>query len=107
MNDRPVFSTDKKVSLASEKIKDSHTKLSDGPARIRLEKNGRGGKMVTLIYDLPMTEAEANELRQKLQNQLGCGGTFKNGAIELRGDVREKARAYFANLGIKLIASGG
>lgn len=107
MKDRPVFSTDKKAPLASDKIKDSSAKLSEGPARMRLEKNGRGGKMVTLIYDLPMTEVEAQELRQKMQTQLGCGGTFKNGAIELRGDMREKAKAYFANLGLKIVASGG
>ena len=107
MADRPVFSTDQKTQKSLKEKTKSTGPLSSGPCRMRLEKKGRGGKTVTIIYDIPMTLEEAQKLRQTLQAQLGCGGTFKNDTIELRGDLREKVQKYFQSKGMKLVSSGG
>ena len=78
--------------------------------KIKLEKNQRGGKLVTVIHDLPYNPAFFEELTKKLKNLCGTGGTFKNSEnsqIELQGDQREKAEAYLQKLNFKTKRSGG
>ena len=70
--------------------------------KLRVEKKGRAGKTVTVIYDLPFEESDAKALLKKLQAQLACGGSLKNSSIELRGDLREKLRSLFAKQGLEL-----
>ena len=60
-----------------------------------MEKKGRGGKVVTLLSDLPLELEKAKELMRSLQGEFACGGTLKESKIELRGDLREKVRDYF------------
>ena len=58
--------------------------------RIRLEKKGRGGKKVTVLYDFePVLETdEMLDLLSELKKSGGCGGTLKDDSLELQGDVR-------------------
>ncbi len=78
-----------------------------GPTKMRLESGGRGGKQVTVLFNLPFAEDEARDIMRTLQGRLGTGGTFKNGTIEFRGDVRAKVEEYFATQGLKIIRAGG
>lgn len=89
-----VFSSTKKVGRKKNDKKKKAYKASKGPIKIRLEKKGRGGKSVTVLYDLPLTLEEAKALMKKLQSHLACGATFKNSTIELAGDNREKVEAF-------------
>jgi len=78
--------------------------------KIKLEKNQRGGKLVTVIFDLPFNPPFFEEMAKKLKNHCGTGGTFKNtlkGQIELQGDQREKVEVYLNKLAIKTKRSGG
>ena len=78
--------------------------------KIKLEKNQRGGKLVTVIHDLPFNPHYFEDLTKKLKNLCGTGGTFKDASksqIELQGDQREKAEAMLAKLGFKTKRSGG
>jgi translation initiation factor 1 len=75
--------------------------------RIRLEKNHRGGKIVTLIYELPDNQKYFQKLTKKLKSHCGTGGTYKNRTIEIQGDHKEKVVGYLKNLGFKTIISGG
>ncbi len=78
--------------------------------KIKLEKNGRGGKLVTVIFDLPMNPNFFDELTRKLKNTCGTGGTFKKDVplqIELQGDQREKAEVFLQKLGFKTKRAGG
>jgi len=93
-----VYSTAKGAPQAASKA---------GQCKARLEKNGRGGKTVTVIFALPFAEAEARVHMRNLQSQLGAGGSYKDGNIELRGDVRGRVQEYFAKLDIKVILAGG
>lgn len=78
--------------------------------KIKLEKNQRGGKLVTVIHDLPHNPAYFEDLAKKLKNHCGTGGTFKKEGkpqIELQGDQREKAEAFLAKMLFKTKRSGG
>lgn len=103
MKEKPVFSTDKSVTVKSKNDdKQASYQKSNGPAKVRLEKKGRAGKTVTVLYDLPFEEAEAKAFMKKLQNQLACGATLKNSTIELRGDLKDKLRDIFEKQGLPL-----
>ena len=78
--------------------------------KIKLEKNQRGGKLVTVIHELPYNPKYFEELAKKLKNHCGTGGTYKSGIpsqIELQGDQREKVEAFLAKLMFKTKRSGG
>ena len=59
---------------------------SDGIARIRRESKGRGGKTVTTIAGLQLTQDELKTLTAELKKKCGCGGALKEGVIEIQGD---------------------
>ena len=61
-------------------------------ARLRLEKKGRGGKTVTVVYDLPNNAAFLKELSLELKRACGTGGAVADHAVELQGDQRERVR---------------
>ena len=75
--------------------------------RLRLEKKGRGGKAVTLVYDLPRNPAYFADLLKKLKAHCGAGGTQKDDALEIQGDHRDKAQAFLERLGFQVRRSGG
>jgi len=54
----------------------------------RLEK--RRGKAVTLVGPFALDAKEAAALLKSLKKSLGCGGTSKDGWMELQGDLRLK-----------------
>jgi len=58
----------------------------------------RFGKNVTII-DGVEEEAKPKELAKKLRTKLACGGTYKNGKIELRGDHKQKVKKILIESG--------
>ncbi len=64
-----------------------------------MEKKGRGGKTVTVVYDLPQNEAFLKELAQELKRACGTGGAVADNAIELQGDLRDRVREHLAKKG--------
>lgn len=68
-------------------------------ARLRMEKAGRGGKTVTVVYDLPRNEAFLKDLAQKLKRECGTGGTFTEDRVELQGEMRDRVRGILQRLG--------
>ena len=63
--------------------------------------------MVTVIYDLQLTESALKELARELKISCATGGTIKDGKIELSGDQRDRAVALLQKKGFKALASGG
>jgi translation initiation factor 1 len=68
-------------------------------AKLRMEKKGRGGKSVTVVYDLPRNAAFLKELCADLKRTCGTGGAVDDGAIELQGDLRERVRKCLQHKG--------
>jgi|BEDMetMinimDraft_2_1075160.scaffolds.fasta_scaffold00286_9 translation initiation factor 1 (eIF-1/SUI1) len=64
--------------------------------KIRLEKR-KFGKGVTIIEGL--SEDVAIDLTKELKSKLACGGTYKNGNIELQGDHRDAVKQYLLSKG--------
>ena len=61
-------------------------------AKLRMEKTGRGGKIVTVIYDLPHNAAFLKTLCTDLKKACGIGGAVSDNTIELQGDQRDRLR---------------
>jgi len=53
-------------------------------------------KPTTIIEGI---EERGKEISSQLKSKLACGGTFKNGHIELQGDHRNKLKNILVNLG--------
>lgn len=68
-------------------------------AKVRMEKKGRGGKTVTVVYGLPQNAEFLKELSQELKRACGTGGTVVEGGVELQGDLRPRVRDVLAQRG--------
>ena len=76
-------------------------------AYLHRDSKGRGGKGVTLIKNLVLSEADMNALAKKIKQACGVGGTVKDGVIEIQGENREKIAAVLTKLGYKVKLAGG
>ena len=68
-------------------------------AKLRVEKAGRAGKAVTVVYDLPRNAAFLKELARDLKQACGAGGTIQEDAIEIQGDLRDRIRDLLVKKG--------
>lgn len=80
---------------------------SDGEVRVGRETKGRGGKAVTLVRGLPLTDAELDVLAKRLKTACGSGGTVKDGVIEVQGDHVARLLELLAAQGFKVKRTGG
>ena len=58
----------------------------------------RYGKKITLVAGFDKS-VDVKELCKRLKEGLACGGTVKNGVIELQGDHKKKVRPLLVKLG--------
>lgn len=79
----------------------------DGIARVRRESKGRGGKTVTTISGVPLAMDALQDLASALKKRCGCGGSLKDGVIEIQGDHVELLIAELIKRGFKAKKSGG
>lgn len=68
-------------------------------AKLRMEKKGRSGKTVTVVFGLPDNAAFLESLASELKKSCGVGGTVAAGVVELAGDVRERVRPLLTKKG--------
>ena len=66
--------------------------------RIQVEKR-RFGKLITVVSGLDQRDIDVREIAKKLKSKLACGGTTKEGVIELQGDHLQKAKRELIKLG--------
>lgn len=79
----------------------------DGIVRLLRETKGRKGNGVTLIAGLPLDDAGLKKLAKALKQKCGCGGSLKNGVIEIQGDHRDMLAKELTTLGYKVKRAGG
>ena len=79
-----------------------------GRVDIKRTTAGRGGKTVTLVtgfVGIGLPEKEA--LAKKMRAACGCGGTVKDGDIEIQGDQRETVARILSEAGFRPVLAGG
>jgi translation initiation factor 1 len=59
----------------------------------------RYGKMMTIVEGINPNELDINTLVSKLKSICACGGTIKEGKIELQGDHRTKVKETLEKMG--------
>jgi len=83
-------------------------KKSRGRVDIIREKAGRGGKTVTVVAGfVGIGLPEKEQLAKAMQRACGCGGTVKEGRIEIQGDKREEAAKILTEAGFRVVFAGG
>jgi translation initiation factor 1 len=55
------------------------------------------GKIVTIVEGINKESLE--KIVKELKQRIGCGGTAKNGRIELQGEHKARVKQILANLG--------
>ena len=114
-NFRLVYSTDPKDKSQCPRCKKNLTECRCIPidkvetskiiAKIRLEKSGRGGKTVTVIFNLPRNEEFLKSLSKEMKVKCGVGGTYfvnqDEGIVEIQGDQRETVKKILTTKSIQ------
>ncbi|HRK02002.1 MAG TPA: hypothetical protein PLH57_05005 [Oligoflexia bacterium] len=112
---RLVYSTDPALNQKCQKCKELKSECTCAPevdvakykfiAVLRIEKQGRGGKTVTVIDQLPKNEIFLKNLTTLLKKKCGSGGTYvmsgREGVIEIQGDKRDMIRVILEKEGIR------
>ena len=71
------------------------------------DSKARGGKTVTLVKKIVLSEEDMKELATKLKQVCGSGGTVKYGMIEIQGEHRERIAETLKKMGYKVKIAGG
>ena len=61
--------------------------------------NKKFGKNYTIISGIDNKEIDTKKLMKTLKSELACGGTDKEGRIELQGDHRHKVKEVLIRFG--------
>lgn len=59
----------------------------------------RYGKMVTIVDGINAGDIDVQSLCSELKGACACGGTSKNGTIELQGDHKQKVKQVLERMG--------
>ena len=79
-----------------------------GRVEVRRERGGRGGKTVTTVSGfVGIGLPEKEQLTKKMRGACGCGGTVKDGVIEIQGDQRETVARILTEAGFRAVMAGG
>lgn len=103
----PVYSTESGRIKQNSPAQKTAPQKSDGFVRLRREVKGRGGGTVIVVSGIPLAASEIKELAGVLKKKCGCGGTVKDGIIEIQGDHRDTLAAELQSRGFKVKLAGG
>lgn len=108
MNDsdnRLVYSTD--IGRIEEDKPKIQRPKGDGVVRIRRETSGRKGKGVCVVTGLDLEDEALAKLAAELKKKCGCGGSVKEGDIEIQGDKRDVIKLLLEGKGYQVKLAGG
>lgn len=78
----------------------------DGIVRIARQTSGRKGNGVSLINGLDLDDNALKNLAKMLKQRCGCGGTVKNGVIEMQTDKRDVLKKLLEDKGYTVKLAG-
>lgn len=98
---------DHEVSNEPEEINDTNHALfiQKEPMICKYEK--RKGKATTIIEGYEGEDEDFKILAKEIKTKLSVGGTFKDGAIIIQGDYRDKIMTLLKEKGFKVKRVGG
>ncbi|QTF08556.1 stress response translation initiation inhibitor YciH [Brenneria izadpanahii] len=79
----------------------------DGIVRIQRQTSGRKGKGVCVISGVDLDDAALDKLAAELKKKCGCGGSVKDGLIEIQGDKRDVLKQLLEAKGMTVKLAGG
>ncbi|EGA65975.1 stress response translation initiation inhibitor YciH [Vibrio brasiliensis] len=100
-----VYSTD--VGRIKPEEQKPVREKGDGIVRIERQTKGRKGKGVSIVTGLDLDDAPLKLLAAELKKVCGCGGSVKDGKIEIQGDARDKIKAHLEKKGHTVKLAGG
>lgn len=100
-----VYSTET-GRIVPEKPKAERPK-GDGIVRIQRQVSGRKGKGVSVITGLDLDDKALVSLASELKRRSGCGGSVKDGVIEIQGDNRDQLKQMLEQKGFTVKLAGG
>ena len=106
---RTVWTSNQGDIRKKESISRKVTSLlpSQQTAYLHHDSKGRGGKTVTLVKKLILSEEDLRQLTTHLKQICGSGGTIRDDVIEIQGKHREKIAEALIKLGYKVKIVGG
>jgi translation initiation factor 1 len=102
-----VYSTETGTVATDKAEKTAGTAFADGKLRLKRETKGRNGKAVITIAGIAESHEKLTDIAALLKKKCGCGGSVKDGVIEIQGDQREVISAELTRLGYGLKWAGG
>lgn len=95
-----VYSTDTGFNYSTDEAEEAET-LEKNRQRLRvaIEKNGRGGKVVTIVSGFVGTSDDLKSLGKYLKTKCGVGGSVKDCEIIIQGDLKDKVIALLKSDG--------
>ncbi|MWQ05825.1 stress response translation initiation inhibitor YciH [Glaesserella parasuis] len=87
--------------ITPEKPKAERPK-GDGTVRIQRQTSGRKGKGVCVITGVDLDDRGLVALASELKRKTGCGGSVKDGVIEIQGDNRDQLKQMLEQKGYKV-----
>ena len=79
----------------------------DDILRVYLERKGRGGKAVSIIKGLTLSEEAIHDMCKLLKSKCGVGGSVKGGEIIIQGDQRNRLIKELSLMGYQNVKNAG
>lgn len=77
------------------------TNITKEQQKIKVEvKKSRFNKVMTIVQGIEEKQT-LKELGKEMKQKFACGGTAKDGVIELQGDHKKKVKAFLVSKGYK------
>lgn len=109
-NSRLVYSTEEVIPRKEKQaVRNASAPVAPEACRVtvRLDRKGRGGKTVTVIEGIQISEGDSEKLLKQLKTRFGTGGAVKNGALEIQGDHCDGIMAELNKRGYRPKRAGG
>ena len=96
-----VYSTNPDFKYESGEDSDNTLPNRQQQLRVRIEKNHRGGKTVTVVDGFIGKESDLEDLAAELKKKCGTGGSAKDGLILIQGEMKERVVKLLNEMGYK------
>ncbi len=106
---RTVWSSDQGDLRKRHQKASSIKSLPPGQQTIYLHRasSGRGGKPVSLVKNLVLSDEDLKALAKRIKQECGTGGTIKDGVIEIQGEQCQRIADILQRLGYRVKIAGG